>query len=542
MIQWHAGRSSRGQMKRILLACALATSLHAQRLDDQITVNVIEVPVYVTRGGEPVRGLTAEDFELYVNGVRHPIRYFDVVEDQPAQPETVTNESEPSPAPTPLDRRRMTVLLFDTRSTTYQRLQLAKKSALKFVSEAAEGDTLAVARLSRGGTKFVVPFTADHVAVQRAISTLTPSRAGDVFSLATLDSERLRFANVSSSELPDQANPFANAANPFPRSAGAALAGAALAFEARVNERKRRDDQNLVANDLADLADRLSVINGVKHVVLLAEGEPGGADLMAASRMHAHFHAAGVILDAVELDGMYVPELSSSSGRGSQVAAGMAALLSRHDDKVASLYTLALPTGGEVTKHGDPAAGLRHLRKMQSVTYVLGFNPPAKQKKNNGISVRVRGQRFGTTVNYRRGYSAESNGDHGDGLFLADVMMNDIAQRGLTLDLGVQRDVGHATIVASVPGRELVAYAGETNQVLVDAFLYVFDENDLVAGWSYWQLRIDLDKGREFLEANPYAIRQEYDLPSGHYSAKALFRFVGSDVTGFQRTDFEIVR
>jgi hypothetical protein len=75
---------------------------------------------------------------------------------------------------------------------------------------------------------------------------------------------------------------------------------------------------------------------------------------------------------------------------------------------------------------------------------------------------------------------------------------------------------------------------------LMDVFVYVFDENNLVAGWGYSRLKIDLEKGREFLTSNPYRLEQRFQLPPGRYSAKALLRYVGSDITGFQRADFEI--
>ena len=74
----------------------------------------------------------------------------------------------------------------------------------------------------------------------------------------------------------------------------------------------------------------------------------------------------------------------------------------------------------------------------------------------------------------------------------------------------------------------------------VDVFLYVFNERNLVAAWSYWRLNIDLEKGREFLAANPYEIQRLFQLRPGKFSAKALLRFPNTEITGFQRADFEL--
>ena len=51
---------------------------------ESITVEVVDVPVYVFSHGKPVRNLTKDDFELFVNGKRQTIDYFDPIEFAPA--------------------------------------------------------------------------------------------------------------------------------------------------------------------------------------------------------------------------------------------------------------------------------------------------------------------------------------------------------------------------------------------------------------------------------------------------------------------------
>lgn len=536
---------------RVAALLFLATvSASAQRLQEQITVDVVEVPVHVTRKGKAVADLTKDNFELYVNGKRHPIEYFDVIDQRQASDDGKAGVAAES-APAELDRRRMTVLLFDTATTPHYRLRRASEAAQKFVSEARPGDTFAVARLSRDGVRFILPFTIDRAAALRAVTTLQPSRAGDVFSLAMLESER----SVGSLVAPDMIDP-ANEIEPFRISGLRAGArsdegqtsfpedrelriAAGLDYQRGVNQQFRVDEQGRAAIHLGALADRLAPISGVKHVVLFAAGSGISANTTFAVQMHERFKAAGVILDAVELDGLRVPDFREPESR---VDTNMyaAPTLTPVSDLTDPLYTLALGTGGSVARHGDIAEGLRYLRDIQGVTYVLGFHPPATGKKENDIKVRVRDQPLGTTVTYRRGYSTEVRGDRGDGLFLADVLMNDIQQRGLTIDLNVARDAGGAKVVANVPGHELLAHGTQGQNLLVDVFLYVFDANDQVAAWGFWRLSLDLEKGRDFLAANPYTVQKWFTLPSGRYSAKALLRFAGSDVTGFQRADFQI--
>ncbi|HKR66976.1 MAG TPA: VWA domain-containing protein [Thermoanaerobaculia bacterium] len=531
-------------MKRFLLAVAFCSALSAQqqqRYGEQVTVNVVEVPVLVTHNGRAVRGLTANDFELFVNGAKQPIQYFDVVDEGTTSlPPTASSGAADRLTVTPLDRRRMIVLLFDIATTSHHLLKRAKDAAQKFVDEALPGDTFAVARLGRDGAQFVVPFTTDRAVLHHAIATLSLSRAGDVFNLAVLPEERMiaPSSDVADTQTPEPADAFINADNsqfPIPE---AAYQSYSMNLERQINEQRRRDDQNAVADDLGTLADRLASLNGVKHVILLSEGGTGGADFGALRKMHARFKAAGVILDGVELEGMTVPTEFTPTARAN--GASRARRLAPENDTTTSLYMLALDTGGTVTKHGDVAEALRTLRDMQRVTYVLGFTPPEHQKKDNTITVRVLHQPFGTTVNHRRGYSSASRVNRGDALFLADVLMNDIPQRGLTVDAKVQGAPRQALVTASVPGAELLARRADRDQVLVDVFMYVFDEKNLPAGWAYSRLNIDLAKGREFLESNPYTVRQRFNLIPGKYSAKVLLRFVGTDVAGFQRSDFSV--
>lgn len=525
-------RSQEVKVKRLLLAILIASSAYAQRYGERVVVDLVEVPVNVTRHGQSVRGLTRNDFELYVNGKRHPVRYFDVLD------EGARDAASPAAAgERALDRRRLTVLLFDTTVTGTRLLARAREAAFTFVHEAAPGETFAVARLTRDGVAFVVPFTSNHDLVRRAIATLAPSRAGDAFSLVTPARERANPSDLALSQSLDTTDAFLNADNSQFDTPEAAFQTMSMELERKVNEEHRRDDQNLVTVRLGDMAERLAAISGLKRVILIADGAAGGADRGSVTIMHRRFRAAGVILDAVELDANTVP---TSFGPQIKVNTPRSRFMLPENDKTASLYALALETGGTVTKHADIADGLRSLRDMHRMTYVLGFTPPADQKDDNTISVRVPGQPFGTTVNHRPGYSTRPPGDRGDALFLADVLMNDIPQRGLTLDLRLDRDAKGATLRASVPGRELLSIGADRNAAMLDVIIYVFDEKGSAVGWGYSRLSLDLAKGRQFLESNPYTLRQRFELGSGKYSAKALLRVVGTDIAGFQRSDFEV--
>lgn len=518
------------QFKTVLpLLIVLASPLMAQH-QEQITVSLVEVPVWVTTlTGNPARDLTKSDFELYVNGARQPIDYFDVLLEEASAAKLEPQRRE-------LRRRRLYLLLFDLTTLPRYQMRKARESALRFVSNAPAGETFAVATLSLAGIHFAAPFTTDRIAVERAIRTLTASGAGDAFNLAMLESER----SAGTPALMPEAGPGDLAGvgpavswvRPPNATAKLFLEEADMMETAASMRLRERSIDNL-----AILADTLAPLSGVKHVVILGTGRPmddlvvghGGAGyLNYLSRVHERYRLAGVTLNGIDVGGPSVPWTGASSRQPSNVGGLM-------QDPQRRLRDLVGGTGGTV------AYNLNTLRAQYSVTYVLGFRPPADQRrKENAISVKVRNRPFGSLVRYRQGYSIErARPTAGEGIFLADVLLNDIEQNGLTVGVDVDQRGEDVTLTASVPGPEVLGY-GTYGATLMDVFLYVFDEHDVVAWWKHVRLRVDLESGREFLLTNPYRVRQQIRLRPGRYSAKALLQVVGSDATGFRRTDFRI--
>src|SRR5260221_12594002 len=69
---------TRHLMKRVWSLLLLAALPLNAQLRASVTVEVIEVPVYVTDyAGKPIRGLTRDAFELSVNGKPQPVESFE---------------------------------------------------------------------------------------------------------------------------------------------------------------------------------------------------------------------------------------------------------------------------------------------------------------------------------------------------------------------------------------------------------------------------------------------------------------------------------
>jgi VWFA-related protein len=505
-----------------LLLVALAA--HAQ-LRESTTVEVVEVPVYVSAHGAPVTALTRENFELFINGKRQPIEYFDTIDYAALSPEQSRD----------VRQRRLYMLVFDLLSPP-NALQRAQKAAVRFIDDAAVNDTFAVALFGRSGLNVVVPFSRDRLALRRAIRNLDVSPVGDPLHLALTPGER-----GDEGGHPDRIRD--------PRFDDV--------FINRMEEREALIDDEIAY--LGDLADRLSGMEGQKHVVLLSSGfdsailtgiqsprmpgdirvgplgslndlnrsmnssamvAPPNAYLLGALRgLHDRYAADGVFLDAIDIGGLRP--------------------MQRVWDNEA-LYALTRDTGGQVIdRRNDLASSIQLLTDLQRVVYILGFRAANTGRAENRIRVKLLNVRRGTHASYRPSYQSQADQpDSGDMLRLADIIVNDIPQNGVTTNVTAEAAARGASIEVALPGRELLAHAAG-GFIGAKAMIYVMSGTSVVA-FRIKRIEIDVSRAGASLRDSPIRLRDTFELPAGNYAAKALVRMDTTGALGFARTDFAV--
>jgi VWFA-related protein len=514
----------------LLLLSALSLPA-AQSQRETTTIEVVQVPVYVTDVQGSVAGLAREDFVLTVNGVRQPIDYFDVIDFG-----KVSRAQTRDPR-----QRRLYVLVFDMLYSNPNAVQRAQKAARAYVDAAGDSDYFAIASYtSRKGLQLVVPFTRDHETLRYAVSRLQEVNMLDPLRLAL--AEGLTAERMSGNDRQDGE-----------RSADR-IDDISAIRELLVDPQRRLIGDQL--DDLGNLATRLAPIEGQKHVVLLSGGfnnsilhgvnfaqnmRRGDIQLMGQTRtvsplspaavtvsepsligreriMSRRFAAAGVFLDAIDING--VPGAwSNSTNEG--------------------LFTLAHDTGGSVVyNRNDLHEALDHLSDLQRVAYVLGFKSHDTGKEQNAIHVSLRNH-TGVDVTYRPSYSATlPTPSANDALRIADILENDLPQTGITVRSSVVAEAGNARIDVEVPSRELLAVGGGTT-VEGEALIYVY-RGDAVVAFRQKGLTVDAARADAALAGAPIHITDDVPLPPGTYAVKVVVRVKGAEALGFARSDVQV--
>ncbi|HEX3581653.1 MAG TPA: VWA domain-containing protein [Thermoanaerobaculia bacterium] len=496
-------------VKKLLAATVLAVPVFAQTHSESITVEVVDVPVYVYNAHGALQNLKKDDFELYVNGKPQAIDYFDAIDFRaPAKSETA-----PAPTAPPRDirDRRLFLLMIDCAFTRPAAIERARNAAAAMIDASLPTDYFSVGTFtSKNGAQLIVPFTNDHLVAKRAALTLKASSVRDPLAITISNTERENAMTMAI--LNDD-----RGGDPNDAAARGMIGGAAGDNSAMPLIRLMQDQ----LTDFTEIANRLASFQGYKHVIVLSQGFSPGATyrengLMEQIKSMARaFRRAGAVVDAVDVSGISGNFRDDASYR----------------DPLANdvLHVFAGETGGQFVEHAnDVGAALNRISSDSAVGYRLGFHMPKDAKKgDNTIDVKVRNVPSGTTLSFRRGFSTVINKPSTrDDLLLADIIINDVPQTGLAPAI---RFVEKPNVEVWIPAQKLLALNNGA-AVNADILFYIFDAKGAVVDFKGKKLVIPSDAKQDI------ALRDVVRLPPGSYVAKALLR--AGDSLGFVKQEF----
>ncbi|MEA2337331.1 MAG: hypothetical protein QOE82_1338 [Thermoanaerobaculia bacterium] len=529
---------------RVALLLLLAASAVSAQVKETIDVHLVEVPVTVVdRAGNPVRGLTAANFELFDQGTKQPISNFEAID---FESEGIRSSSPLNPS-----ARRNFILLFDLSFSSPVGRSKAQEAARNFIAKGmGRRDLAAVATIDVDrGFRMVTALTTDRNLLGSAIAN----------PRTFVSADPLRIAGSSVLELPTNDNVSradVNAVDDFQADIARG--------EKKLNDQYNRTRIERQLHLLSDLGRTLRVLPGRKQVILFSEGfDPrlvrgrdarSGADeqddvsqtmsgnvwrvdtdarygssmtMMILEEMSRTLRGSDVVLHAVDIQGVRV----QNDENGSRINSNDA------------LHLLSRPTGGEVFKNSnDVNADLEKMLRAQNVVYVLGFRAPAANSgKFHELKVRVNGVP-GARVVHRAGYydsgaeSALERSLSNAEIILNDIVQNDIRVASLAAAFPAKDGKAQVPVVIDIAAEGLVRDA-KVNAVIAEVYVYAFDDSGVVRDRSYQRLTIDSARmaGHNGIKYFP-----TLTLPPGKYALKTLVRVAGTERKGFSRTDIDV--
>jgi VWFA-related protein len=557
----------------LLLAASALAQMH-----ETVDVRIVEVPVSVVdSSGNPIRGLTAANFEVYDGGKKQAITSFDKVD-------LGTKEAVSAISPLNPSARRSFMLLFDLGYSSPRSLVRAQEAARRFVTTAVQPrDLVGVGTIDVDhGFRLLTAFTTDHDLVAAAISDPRSFRGSDPMQIGNR-----AYAGDMTMEAGETPQQPVDSGGKVATVNGKAESAAEMA---ELQQRFTRSNEQAISarvekqvDYLADLAKTLRAVPGHKQVILLSEGfdakylqgrdardvkasqrdfdavtrgelwnvesdqQFGSASTQSTlDRMVRAFRSSDVVLNAIDIQGVRVQNLTELGGSGtSDLADASSAGLNSN----AGLHVLARPTGGEVFQNSNDLKGnFDRMLHAQEVVYVLGFqSPTANPGKFHDLKVKL--VNSPGRVSYRLGYyenGGESPAERA--LTTAEVIVNDIPQDDVHMaafaaPFPAAKGFSQVPVILDLNGSDLAKQA-KGNVGGAEIFVYAFDSDGLVRDRLYQRLSLDMNKVGDRLKASGVRYYGTLVLPPGKYAIKALVlagesekKSTNVEKRGFKRVD-----
>ena len=520
---------------------------------EETTVTVVEVPVQVLRDGEPVSGLTAEDFVIYDEGERRPVTYFEAVDLREVVAGSIDAAGsiagdEAADENVPATARRRFLLFFDLDFTAAPYIARAQEAALHLVREGLRPtDLVGVAFFNgRQGGSSVIGFTSDREEVVLALEELgrllgaggerpakgeqAAGRARDALGLtfggwnvAAADIGRAAVAERSLADETLDWVPRGGGGKGRPDPTEVIMDMAAFAEEDMRQSRAAKASALMAT--LHDLARRTRFLEGAKHLLLFSQGFESYL-YTEEGQSWLHTEIEGTV-EELRRAGWVLHGIETAAAAG-----GFAPLQKRE-----TLSLLARSTGGELhARSNDLAGALEQVLERTSVTYVVGFQTGEIPMDGSFRRLRVElaeGAGGGRLL-HRTGYFTPRASRSGDGetwaaeageLLLTADEIDELGTAMVAAPLRLTAGGARVPVLVEIGGAGLAAAAGAGAggaPVRTELHVYAFDAGGGVTASQSRQLLLDPSRLPD--PSGGFKVVEEIELPPGEHQVRVLVR------------------
>lgn len=521
---------------------------------ERVSVVVVDVPVQVTRKGEPVRGLTAADFQLIVGGKKFKIASFDVHDvSLSIEGASVSGETPEAPAQPP----RHIMMLFDLSFSDVGSLQRSQLAAREIVADTiGEGDLVAVSTYAATtGVRPLLNFTSDRAQILAAIDSMGVNQPGgvDPLNLALVDPGKVLDGFFVNDPVGQNADPK-----------GTGFDGDQLAMEhlleiqnmvGRTDRVARSQQVGNLTRDFSGLARLLGAVSARKHVIYLSEGFENEM-VTATEDQSAQREMSGAVergkiwnVDSnarfgdstrqSQLD-LMIDELRRSDcvvhtvdirGTGDvNLETGRAAKVSIGGNQ--GLSAMASGTGGSYQRNvTEIGQALRNVLLETQVTYMLSFNA-AGFKQDGGfhkIKIKPTGAAKGAKVSHRPGFYAPGGPKRPDQVRLALGQQLMAANEGgaiptevLTMPFALDGERALVPVLMEIDGRSLIG-SGSAKQIGVQVFVYAVErKSGGIRDFFSKTIGVNVDAAGQAFSDTGLKFYGSIELPAGEYDLRLL--------------------
>jgi VWFA-related protein len=560
-----------------LIAVALAVAITAPGSAQQPTfpsrVELVTVDVVVVdRQGNPVEGLTRDDFTIREEGRPQAVAAFEAVSlprsasAPPGRQRISTNDERPDAA------GRWFFVVFDDAHITQFATRRAREAVVQFIEQALRpGDRVMIAPASGGsnwtgelpGDRDNLLAYVDRLQGERRIET-GPGRIWDHEALEiTLDRDPQAVARVARRYFENNIV-MEGAATP---TAAGGLGGVLqvdsgvpmIRVKARQTYTEVKSRLQVSTGSLERMAAALAEARGRKTLLFFSEGfimdttVPNFRSLVQAARnANVAIHFVDVASPASSITGPGAPGGSAETGPVIEARDTLQAFASRESEGTRSI---AADTGGTVISGTNLLEGLRRVANEGRAYYLLGYSPTDTKRDGRFRKIAVTVDRPGVTVRARQGYFAESS--ERDAPRASSDKLDPAVRAGLDSPFGATGIPLRLTSYVFGPqagGKVQVLLVAEADlaplrlapknrrySAALDSYVLVHDRSrdSLERDERLVELDVPADTFTQVTQ-HGLPVRREFSLEPGRYQATLLLRDRATGAIGSVRHEFDV--
>jgi VWFA-related protein len=547
----------------VLALCTAADGSEPERkpaVTEHVQVFSVSVPVQVTLQGEPVRGLTVDNFRLFDRGKRQEITGFEVIDLEVARQAEERNWD----SDIPIAGRRHFLVVFDLSFARPQSIKLARAEIRKWTAQSLDPtDLVAVATYSVArGPRLLLSFTSDRDQVVQAVDNLGALDLSDkgtdplaISSGAVADESLSTMGFARSLEYGFSTDSGSDAYSNLQRDTY-------LGATQRVVDQERRQPIARMSRTFGYLARMMRSVEGRKYVVYLSEGFD--SSLIFADHSTDRILRANESLETGEL---WTVDSARRFGHGPTQASihdmldefreadcviqavDLGKFRNPHGTRTVPTFTeslllMANHTGGALYRdYDDVGAALDQMLRATSVTYMLWFTPQRTKTKDGAfhdLKVKLHEVPNGAKVSHRAGYHVPTplQAQNGEELRLSVGQMilggedgGSLATSVLAEPFRLEADRSLLPVLVEVDGLSLTGNR-RSGQMSAEIYSYAFDSKGALADFFTQTVQLDLDRIGPFLRQHGLKFYGELELPVGEYSLRTLVLDRSSGTTG----------